>query len=372
MECGSKKWPERQIICDECQKIYHLECHRPPLEAVPPEHEQWFCSNCKNHDCAIIAQHEQALIEKCEQLNQSKNWGRGVSCVGRATVPQIGTDHFGPVPGVEVGTWWHFRVQASETGVHTPLVAGICGRENCGAISIVVSCQYDLDVDLGDEIYYTGSGGRDPDRKGRVGGAQTRDQELRRCNKALAMNCYAEFNDVIGGNSGDRWQLGKPVRVLRSGNARGAQKRSLYLPRGGVRYDGIYKVVKYWPEKGHEGHVVWRFLLRRDDPSPAPWTKKVISVNFVIRYHFDSIVVQGKARLRRLGLNKMITIDEAGHTNRKRALPAGAFQLPPEMTQLLDADVRHGRLWTQLTAQRYSTIDVSLAASFGAKNLSLQ
>ena len=31
-------------------------------------------------------------------------------------------------------------------------------------------------------------------------------------------------------------------------------------------------MVKYWPEKGKSGFLVWRYLLRRDDPSPAPWT----------------------------------------------------------------------------------------------------
>ena len=40
------------------------------------------------------------------------------------------------------------------------------------------------------------------------------------------------------------------------------------------RYDGIYKVVKYWPEKGQAGFLVWRYLLRRDDEAPAPWTKE--------------------------------------------------------------------------------------------------
>ena len=37
------------------------------------------------------------------------------------------------------------------------------------------------------------------------------------------------------------------------------------------RYDGIYRVVKYYPEKGQAGFIVWKFLLRRDDPAPAPW-----------------------------------------------------------------------------------------------------
>jgi len=34
------------------------------------------------------------------------------------------------------------------------------------------------------------------------------------------------------------------------------------------------QVVKYWSEKGKSGFLVWRYLLRRDDPAPAPWTKE--------------------------------------------------------------------------------------------------
>ena len=33
-------------------------------------------------------------------------------------------------------------------------------------------------------------------------------------------------------------------------------------------------MVKYWPQKGKAGFIVWRYLLRRDDPAPAPWTKE--------------------------------------------------------------------------------------------------
>jgi E3 ubiquitin-protein ligase UHRF1 len=42
----------------------------------------------------------------------SRDWGKGMACVGRTSectiVPK---DHYGPVPGVEVGTCWKFRVQ---------------------------------------------------------------------------------------------------------------------------------------------------------------------------------------------------------------------------------------------------------------------
>lgn len=36
----------------------------------------------------------------------------------------------------------------------------------------------------------------------------------------------------------------------------------------------FHQVVKYWPEKGKSGFIVWRYLFRRDDDNPAPWTSK--------------------------------------------------------------------------------------------------
>lgn len=88
-------------------------------------------------------------------------------------------------------------------------------------------------------------------------------------NKALALNCAAKLNTVNGATAGAKWRDGIPVRVVRSFKLR---KRSEYAPTEGNRYDGIYKVVKYFRETGKSGFSVWRYQLRRDDPSPAPWT----------------------------------------------------------------------------------------------------
>ena len=39
---------------------------------------------------------------------------QGMACVGRQKVCNIvPSNHFGPIPGVEVGTLWKFRVQVS-------------------------------------------------------------------------------------------------------------------------------------------------------------------------------------------------------------------------------------------------------------------
>ncbi len=51
-----------------------------------------------------------------------------------------------------------------------------------------------------------------------------------------------------------------------------------FNPEEGYRYDGIYKLVSYWPEliptRAGAPVRVWKFRLRRDDPAPAPWTEE--------------------------------------------------------------------------------------------------
>lgn len=50
-------------------------------------------------------------------------------------------------------------------------------------------------------------------------------------------------------------------------------------------------MVRYWPEKGKSGFLVWRYLLRRDDEEPGPWTK------------------EGKERTKKLGLTMQVGSD---------------------------------------------------------------
>jgi putative restriction endonuclease len=142
---------------------------------------------------------------------------------------------FGDIPGIPEGSEFENRVVLSHYGVHRPLQAGISGSQLEGADSIVLSGGYEDDDDLGDEIIYTGHGGRSLDT-----GQQVADQQMARQNLALALNC----------------QRGLPVRVIRGHN-----HRSLYSPVVGYRYDGLYRVDSYWREQGRSGFNVWRFRL---------------------------------------------------------------------------------------------------------------
>jgi hypothetical protein len=99
-----------------------------------------------------------------------------------------------------------------------------------------------------------GSGGRDLSGNKRTAKKQSFDQQLTNMNLALAISCYAPVNAANGGDAKENWMKGKPVRVVRTEK----QKQSKYAPKEGCRYDGIYKVVRYWREKGKDGFDVWR------------------------------------------------------------------------------------------------------------------
>ncbi|NXB51339.1 UHRF1 ligase, partial [Leucopsar rothschildi] len=282
--CGGKQDPDKQLMCDECDMAFHIYCLNPPLSRIPDE--DWYCPECRNDASEVVLAGEKLKESKKKQKMASANsssrrdWGKGMACVGRTKECTIvPSNHYGPIPGIPVGTMWKFRVQVSESGVHRPHVAGIHGRSNDGAYSLVLAGGYEDDIDHGNSFTYTGSGGRDLSGNKRTA-EQSCDQKLTNMNRALALNCSAPINDKHGAEAKD-WRAGKPVRVVR--NVKGG-KHSKYAPLEGNRYDGIYKVVKYWPETGKSGFLVWRYLLRRDDEEPAPWTK------------------EGKDRMKKLGL----------------------------------------------------------------------
>ena len=153
---------------------------------------------------------------------------------------------YGHILGYPLGSMFETRADLSYAGVHTPRRAGIAGSGREAAESIVLSGGYEDDLDHGDEIIYTGQGGRD-----RETGVQITHQILTKGNLALVCS----------------QQTGLPVRVVR-----GSQLQSPDAPPVGYRYDGLYRVVEHWCERGKSGWDVWRFRLRKValTPSPSP------------------------------------------------------------------------------------------------------
>ena len=42
--CKTSSNPERTLLCDSCDRAFHIDCLRPPLSAVPPG--DWYCRRC--------------------------------------------------------------------------------------------------------------------------------------------------------------------------------------------------------------------------------------------------------------------------------------------------------------------------------------
>ncbi|KAL3630719.1 Histone-lysine N-methyltransferase atxr6 [Castilleja foliolosa] len=47
VKCGSGQRPAELLLCDKCDRGFHLFCLRPALSTVPKG--QWFCLSCSNH-----------------------------------------------------------------------------------------------------------------------------------------------------------------------------------------------------------------------------------------------------------------------------------------------------------------------------------
>ncbi|KAM5300205.1 E3 ubiquitin-protein ligase UHRF2 isoform 2-T2 [Ctenodactylus gundi] len=331
-KCGEKREPNMQLLCDECNMAYHIYCLNPPLDKIPEE-EYWYCPGCKTDSSEVV--------KAGEKLKMSKK---------KAKMPSAST---------ESRRDWG---RVSEAGVHRPHVGGIHGRSNDGAYSLVLAGGFSDEVDRGDEFTYTGSGGKNLAGNKRIG-APSADQTLTNMNRALALNCDAPLDDKIGAESRN-WRAGKPVRVIRSFKGR---KISKYAPEEGNRYDGIYKVVKYWPEiSSSHGFLVWRYLLRRDDVEPAPWTSEGIerSRRLCLRLQYPAGYPSDKETKKTKGQSKK----QASETTKRPAsddeCPSAskvlktsesseaveAFQLTPQQQHLIREDCQNQKLWDEVLA----------------------
>ncbi|KII89871.1 hypothetical protein PLICRDRAFT_568956 [Plicaturopsis crispa FD-325 SS-3] len=165
----------------------------------------------------------------------------------------------GHIRGVEIGTEWKTRCvpplrrclsyahhallsrDVSAASVHAPFTAGIYGRKDDGAYSIVMSGGY-TDLDKGDSFTYTGAGGYNFSKEDWHPSVRISDQSMDHKHNQLLVESFDN---------------GKPVRVVRGTNA-----NSIYAPEEGFRYDGLYTVVKYWEDVGPHGFVDCKFQFR--------------------------------------------------------------------------------------------------------------
>ncbi|WP_019557616.1 YDG/SRA domain-containing protein [Thiomicrorhabdus arctica] len=143
---------------------------------------------------------------------------------------------FGGIDGVKEGDIFQNKKDLKDRGVHHDMYKGIAGLQDEGAYSVVLAGEY-TDLDNGNEIIYTGEGGK-PGKDGFV----TEDQMFNSGNKALAKN----KNE------------GLPVRVSRK------------VDGDHFVYAGLYRVDDYWQNITSLGKAFWQYrLIKLEDGSKA-------------------------------------------------------------------------------------------------------
>ncbi|KAK0588958.1 hypothetical protein LWI29_007719 [Acer saccharum] len=167
----------------------------------------------------------------------------------------------GDIPGIKVGYQFYSRCEMVAVGFHSHWLNGIDymgasyskGKYNNYkfpiATAIVLSGMYEDDLDNAEDVVYTGQGGHNLTGNKR----QSRDQVLARGNLALK-NCVEQS---------------VPVRVIRGHKSSSSYTKKVYT------YDGLYKVIQYWAEKGISGFTVFKFRLRRLEGQPILTTNQV-------------------------------------------------------------------------------------------------
>lgn len=141
------------------------------------------------------------------------------------------------------------------------------------------------------------------------------------------------------------------------------RKHSEFAPEEGIRYDGIYKVVKYWPEKGKSGFIVWKYLFRRDDSEPAPWTeegKKRIEEEGLQIIYPDGYL---EAKAEKEGKKRTRSQDEEGDEDffdddqEEETMPPkskkqkASYKMSQEWLEAIDKDEENKNLWDQVKSK---------------------
>ena len=155
---------------------------------------------------------------------------------------------FGEIQGYPEGSLFKNRMEIKNAGLHKYPVAGISRVLDVGCDCIVLNGGYIDDRDYGNEIFYTGEGGKEEGSP-----FQTYDQVMTKGNLDLSRNKYSGF----------------PIRVIRG--YKHAQKQ--FAPISGYRYDGLYYLEDSWPEVGQNGFRIWVYRLIKEINTVLPPTR---------------------------------------------------------------------------------------------------
>ncbi|KAL1213975.1 YDG domain-containing protein [Cardamine amara subsp. amara] len=188
-----------------------------------------------------------------EAARRSESKTSRIDCYARTVVMEMGEQvnqnkMIGPVPGIEVGDKFQYKVELEIIGLHFEFMGGIDYMYKGSMIlaTSIVSADNSAYEDRfeDDTLIYTGEGGnmmsKDP--------KQVEDQKMVKGNLAL-------YNSM---------RKKTQVRVIRG--EKWDQRGKNYV------YDGLYLVKEHWEEKGPQGNILFKFKLCRVHGQPLLFT----------------------------------------------------------------------------------------------------
>ncbi|WVZ88149.1 hypothetical protein U9M48_034697 [Paspalum notatum var. saurae] len=189
-----------------------------------------------------------SLRRRIMQLDEKEGTGRRADLKAGSLMMENGRrinklKTVGPVPGVEIGDVFFYRIEMCIVGLHAHAMGGIdyisAGKDDTLAVSIISSGGYENDDKDTDVLVYTGQGGNSRKK-------EKHDQKLEKGNLAL-MNSMKKKN---------------PIRVVRSAKDPFGISRNIYI------YDGLYRIEDSWMDRAKNGFSVFKYKLRREPGQP--------------------------------------------------------------------------------------------------------
>ncbi|OBZ88071.1 E3 ubiquitin-protein ligase UHRF2 [Choanephora cucurbitarum] len=316
-ECGCVKCLLKTgdpLICDQCDNYWHYQCAGL---SKPPTEQYWYCPDCYNYD-------QEAVVGKGDAVKSISNMPvnlivktRERECV---LVPVY---HVGKIPGVYCGQSWDSLSLVEEWGVHRNVAGRICGSVYTGAVSLLLRQGIKEDKDKGYEFTISGAGSI-RHVKLASNASITKNQKMIHHNYALAMTCDAPL-DPIKGAQAKNWRKSQPVRVCRTSAL--ALTNPQFAPKKGIRYDGLYKLVKYWPyREPTTGILIWKFTFRRDDQELPPW------------------MAGGQEAMKKHGLRNICN-------NSDELAKLVQYKIPKRIQKLIAKDTKTARIWEDVCSK---------------------
>ncbi|KAG1151494.1 hypothetical protein G6F37_003948 [Rhizopus arrhizus] len=314
-ECGCRRCLLKTgdpIICDQCDGYWHAQC--AGLTKTPKD-KYWYCPDCINTDVDKV-------IDKKKAITNGKTLDALVRLRDKECAI-VSKNHVGKIPGIYCGQTWENLNTCADWGAHrtTSYSSRVLGGTETGAVSILLyrnARNLKTFEDKGYEFIIYGLG---VITRMQVEAGSLMDKTLQRQDLSLALTCDAPLNSKRGAKAFN-WRNSRPIRVCRS--CMPEPTTDSFVPPQGIRYDGLYKVVEYWPEiSQNPKRIVWKFKLRRDDDELAPW------------------LVQSEKMIKDKGL-RMVYEDEEKNERLVQ------YQIPPHIMKLIEMDQKNQRLWNEV------------------------